>query len=161
MCKISAKNINFCGSESSSKFQSFKRIAWFIGNNKALSKFRYRIFYNLISVTKLLKKSIHKSQFTLTTWATLSLSIMGQFQNWSLDWFFSTYCSHLLFISYYLLIFCYCFLLAHWSIFSISRNKKSCPIIHAINNNGCGCKSYCQSLVIFKDNRKSIVSLFT
>ena len=34
-------------------FQFFKQITWFLGKNRALSKFRYRILHHLISVTKL------------------------------------------------------------------------------------------------------------
>ena len=34
-------------------FQFFIQITWFLGNNRALSKFRYRILHNLISIIKL------------------------------------------------------------------------------------------------------------
>ena len=34
-------------------FQFFRQIAWFRTNNRVLSKFRYQIVYNLISITKL------------------------------------------------------------------------------------------------------------
>ena len=34
-------------------FQFFRQIAWFLGKNRGLSKCRYRILYNLISITKL------------------------------------------------------------------------------------------------------------
>ena len=34
-------------------FQFFRKIVWFLGNNRALPKFRYQILYNLISITKL------------------------------------------------------------------------------------------------------------
>ena len=36
--------------------QFFRRITWFLGNNRALPKFRYRILHNLISIIKLKKK---------------------------------------------------------------------------------------------------------
>ena len=41
MYKISAKDIKFYAS-------------WFLGNNRALPKFRYQILHNLINITKLL-----------------------------------------------------------------------------------------------------------
>ena len=34
-------------------FQFLKQITWFLGNNRTLSQFRYPIFHNLISNTKL------------------------------------------------------------------------------------------------------------
>ena len=34
-------------------FQFFKQIVWFLWNNRDMSKFWYRILYNLISITKL------------------------------------------------------------------------------------------------------------
>ena len=51
--KFQQKVLNFAvvGARQSSQF--FRQIAWFLGNNRALSKFRYRIFHNLISITKL------------------------------------------------------------------------------------------------------------
>ena len=36
-------------------FQFFRKIAWFLGKNRALSEFRYWILCNLISITKLKK----------------------------------------------------------------------------------------------------------
>ena len=33
--------------------QFFRQITWFLGNNRALSKFMYRILHNLISIIKL------------------------------------------------------------------------------------------------------------
>ena len=33
------------------RFQFFRQITWYLGNNRALSKFRYQILYNLISIT--------------------------------------------------------------------------------------------------------------
>ena len=53
-------------------FQFFRKIAWFIGNNKALSKFRYRILHNLISITNLSKNHSIKASPNLTTRSTLS-----------------------------------------------------------------------------------------
>ena len=32
-------------------FQYFRQITWFLGNDRALSKFRYQILYNLIGIT--------------------------------------------------------------------------------------------------------------
>ena len=34
-------------------FQFFRQITWFLGNNRALSKFKYRILHKLISTVKL------------------------------------------------------------------------------------------------------------
>ena len=45
-------------------FQFFKRIAWFLRNNRSLSEFRYLILYNLISIKKSLKESLYKNQFS-------------------------------------------------------------------------------------------------
>ena len=33
-------------------FKFFRQIAWFLGNNRTLSKFRYPILRNLISIIK-------------------------------------------------------------------------------------------------------------
>ena len=45
--------VNFMVAEARQSFQFFRQITWFLGNNRAMSKFRYRILYNLISTTKL------------------------------------------------------------------------------------------------------------
>ena len=47
------KILNFVVVGVCQSFQFIRHIAWFLGNNTALSKFRYRILYNLISITKL------------------------------------------------------------------------------------------------------------
>ena len=52
------------------QFSIFIQIAWFLGNNRALSG--YRILYNLISITKLYKNHSIKANFNLTTPATLT-----------------------------------------------------------------------------------------
>ena len=51
--KFKQKLLNFEAVGARQSFQFFRQIAWFLGNNRALSKFRYRILYNLISITKL------------------------------------------------------------------------------------------------------------
>ena len=51
--KFQQKILNFVVVGARQSFQFFRQIAWFLGNNRALSKFRYRILYNLISITKL------------------------------------------------------------------------------------------------------------
>ena len=56
--------------EGHQSFQFFRQIAWFLENNKALSKFRYRILHHLISITKLEKNYSIKADFNLTTQAT-------------------------------------------------------------------------------------------
>ena len=49
-------------------FELFRQIAWFPGNNRTWSKFRYQIFYNLkVSITKVLKNHSIKANFNLTT----------------------------------------------------------------------------------------------
>ena len=54
-------------------FQFFRQIAWFLGNNRALSKLGYQILYNLISTIKLQKNQSVKANFKLTTRATLTI----------------------------------------------------------------------------------------
>ena len=44
-------------------FQFFRQSTWFLENNRALSKFLSRIFHFLISITKLWRKSVHKTHF--------------------------------------------------------------------------------------------------
>ena len=47
-------------------FHFFRKITWFLGINRVLSKFRYGILHNLISILVLSnykKKSVRKSQF--------------------------------------------------------------------------------------------------
>ena len=51
--KFQQKILNFVAVGARQSFQFFRQIAWFLGNNKALSKFRYRKLCNLISITKL------------------------------------------------------------------------------------------------------------
>ena len=54
-------------------FQFFIQITWFLGNNRALSKFRYRILHNLISIISLFKNQSVKANFKITTRATLTV----------------------------------------------------------------------------------------
>ena len=59
--------------EACQSFQFFRQIIWFLENSRALSKFSYRIWHNLISITKLLKKNHSvKANFKLTMQATLT-----------------------------------------------------------------------------------------
>ena len=51
--KFQQKILNFVVVGARQGFQFFRQIAWFLGNNRALSKFRYRILYNLISIDTL------------------------------------------------------------------------------------------------------------
>ena len=69
--KFQQNILNFVVVGARQSFQFFRQIAWFLGNNRALSKFRYRILYNLISITKLQKNHSIKADFNLTTRATL------------------------------------------------------------------------------------------
>ena len=50
--KFQPKKKNFVVVGARQSFQ-FLRLASFLGNNRVLSKFRYQILYNLISITKL------------------------------------------------------------------------------------------------------------
>ena len=43
-------------------FHFFRKTTWFLGSNRALSKSKYRILHNLISIIKLQKKSVRKYQ---------------------------------------------------------------------------------------------------
>ena len=47
------KILNFVVVGAHQSFQLFRQIAWCLGYNRALSKFRYWILYNLISISKL------------------------------------------------------------------------------------------------------------
>ena len=54
MCaKFQQNLLNVVAVGARQSFPFFRQIAWFLGNNRTLSKFRYRILYNLISITKL------------------------------------------------------------------------------------------------------------
>ena len=53
VCKSSTKISNFVIVGADQSFQFFWQIVWFLGNDRALSKFRYQILYNLITITKL------------------------------------------------------------------------------------------------------------
>ena len=44
-------------------FQFFRQITWFLGTNRALSKFRHRNLHNLSTITKLLKNHSVKANF--------------------------------------------------------------------------------------------------
>ena len=72
MCKI----LKFVAVGARQSFQVIRQIAWFLGNDRVLSKFRYRILYNLISITKLQKNHSIKAKFNLNTRATLSKCLM-------------------------------------------------------------------------------------
>ena len=47
------KILNFVAVGAHQSFQFFRQTACFLGNNTALSKLRYRVLYNLISITRL------------------------------------------------------------------------------------------------------------
>ena len=51
--KFQQKILNFVVVAGRQSFQFFRQVAWFLGNNRALSKFRCQILYNLIIITKL------------------------------------------------------------------------------------------------------------
>ena len=51
--KFQQNILHFVAVGACQKFRFFRQIAWFLGDNRALSKFWYLILYNLISITKL------------------------------------------------------------------------------------------------------------
>ena len=51
--KFHQKILKFVAVGARQRFLVIRQIAWFLGNNRVLSKFRYGILYNLISITKL------------------------------------------------------------------------------------------------------------
>ena len=53
-------------------FHFFRQIIWFLGNNRAFTKFRYQILHNLISIIKLEKNKSLKANLKLTTRVTLN-----------------------------------------------------------------------------------------
>ena len=63
-------------------FQLFRQITWFFRNNRALSKFWYRILYYLISSIKS-QKSVRKSQFYINHASHLSNSKKCNYQKMS------------------------------------------------------------------------------
>ena len=52
-------------------FQFFRQVTWFLGNYRALPKFRYQILHYLISIIRLSKNQSVKLNFVLTTRTTL------------------------------------------------------------------------------------------
>ena len=61
MCKFSALQ----------SFQFLRQITWFLGNNRALYKFRHRFLHNLHIIKLLQNNQSLKANIELTTWATL------------------------------------------------------------------------------------------
>ena len=51
--KCQQKILNFVVVGARQSFQFFREIVWFLGNNRAFSKFRCQILHSLISITKL------------------------------------------------------------------------------------------------------------
>ena len=73
----------------SRSFQFFRQITWFLRNNRALSKFRYQILHNLISITKFYKNHSVKANFKLSTRAILAVEIfcIKKSKQLSKEWF--------------------------------------------------------------------------
>ena len=69
---LQQKILNFAVVGACQSFQFFRYTVWFLRNNTILSKFRYRVSYNLIRITKLYKNYPINANFNLTTPATLS-----------------------------------------------------------------------------------------
>ena len=61
MQNFSQKDLAFMVARARQIFEFFRQITWFRRNNRALSKFRYRILHYLISF--IIKKPFHESQF--------------------------------------------------------------------------------------------------
>ena len=72
--KFQQKVLNFMVVGARQSFQLFRQITWFLGNARALSKFKYRILHLLISIIKLKNNYFVKPNSMLTTRATLSYS---------------------------------------------------------------------------------------
>ena len=62
-------------------FQFFIQNTWFLGNKRALSKFRCWILHYLISIVKLQKNQYIKANFILTTQTTLNVSAVDNATN--------------------------------------------------------------------------------
>ena len=77
MCaKFQEEILNFVVVGAGQRFQFLRQIAWFLGNNRVLSKFRYPILYNMISITKLYRSHSIKADFNLTTRATYLMKVL-------------------------------------------------------------------------------------
>ena len=61
MQNFSQKHLTLMVARARQIFEFFRQITWFRRNNRALSKFRYRILHYLISF--IIKKPFHESQF--------------------------------------------------------------------------------------------------
>ena len=55
------------------KFQFSRQDTWFLKNKRALFEVLYGVLYYFISITKILKKSVHQSQFYINHKATLMI----------------------------------------------------------------------------------------
>ena len=51
--KFQQKILTYMVAEAFQSFQIFRQITWFLGNNRALPEFWYRILHNLVSIIKL------------------------------------------------------------------------------------------------------------
>ena len=54
-------------------FQFSRQDTWFLKNKRALFEVLYGVLYYFISITKILKKSVHQSQFYIYHKATLMI----------------------------------------------------------------------------------------
>ena len=61
MCQFSARQ----------SFKVFRQITWFLGNNRALYKFRHQLVHNMNNIIKLWNSQSLKANIELTTRATL------------------------------------------------------------------------------------------
>ena len=77
--KFQQKILNCKVVEACQSFQIFRQNIWFLKNNRALSKFLYGILHYLISTIKLQRNQSVKTNFKLTTQATLSLLVIPIF----------------------------------------------------------------------------------
>ena len=87
-------------------FQLFRQTVWFLGNNRAFSKFRYQILYILICITKSKQRHSIKADFNLTTQATLK-PIIGDYFSFKLNENPCAICTHdpYVYIYHYVYVF--------------------------------------------------------
>ena len=64
--------------EARQNFQFFKQITWYLGNNRAMSKFKCRILHYLMSILNHTKKIVCKSQLFINHASHLKLKLQAK-----------------------------------------------------------------------------------
>ena len=72
-----SKNIHFTVVGARQNFQFSKQNTWFLENSKALSKFLYVVLHYLISIIKLQKKLVQKTQLYINHVSHLKKNILN------------------------------------------------------------------------------------